>query len=73
MVAVRDAPPGAEEARRLFTGGGPLREPALAQTGGLDLAGMSSKMMIVISGKKIARTTQNNGLRPLLAASRNVK
>jgi len=45
----------------------------LYQTGGLDLDGMINKMMIVISGKKIARMTQRNGLRPLLAASRNVK
>ena len=34
---------------------------------------MINKTMIVISGKKMASTTQSNGLRPLLAASRNVK
>jgi hypothetical protein len=45
----------------------------LSQTGGLALEGMTSNTMIVMSGKKMARMTQSSGLRPLLAASRNVK
>jgi predicted dinucleotide-binding enzyme len=45
----------------------------VSQTGDLGLVGMSSNTMIVISGKKTARTTHSNGLRPLLAASMNVK
>ena len=52
---------------------GPFVTPCLSQTGGRDFAGMISKTMIVMSGKKIARMTQSSGLRPLLAAIMYVK